>query len=104
VEYPDVCIHGDVREVRVFWHPILGGAHVIGGQLVVDDGATVTAGGLQVLTGGSTIASGGLAIVDGGANINTQDDHATPITIIANNPAYTGTIIDMTTGRNRYLS
>jgi hypothetical protein len=75
-----------------------GGGHVTGGQLVLGDGATVTAGGLQVLAGGATIASGGLAIVDGGANVDTQDDHATPISILANNPAYTGTIIDMKTG------
>ena len=69
-----------------------------GGQLVVDNGATVTAGGLQVQNGGVTVMNAGIAVVDGGSQLGTLQSSVPALTVKGANVNYASTVVSVTTG------
>ena len=74
---------------------------VLSGQLVLDDGCTITAGGLVIQAAGETITSGGLAVLDGGVEVRTDLLTTPVIEVFANSLAYTGTLMNFVSGKRR---
>ncbi len=69
-----------------------------GGQLIVDNGATVTAGGLLIETGGVTVLDDGLIVMDGGAQLGTTNPAQPALQVRAASGVYTSTAVQVSTG------